>query len=339
MKNEPVLLDKIIGLTSLRDVELLEFSLLQTIQDYLKPRTISLVKVNKRGQPLSLTEFNQESCQVHYENITLSQPLQSAIQQFESSQSHELATQLDKDHVLTLYLLEESNHCASFLTLETKSCSTPNSSYLVSGFIQIYRNFCSLLAESQTDELTGLANRKTFEEYILKLYEQPVSFDENHPNNARLYGGKNYWLAIIDIDNFKTINDTFGHLYGDEVLLVLAQQLKTKFREDDAIFRFGGEEFVVILRAPDRDACHQILERLRESIAEHTFPGVGHITISIGAHQISADTFYVTLLDYADKALYHSKKSGRNRITFFEDMVANGLAKYEAVESGTVDLF
>lgn len=339
MKSEPRLLDKIVGLTSLRDVELLEFSLLKTIQDYLKPLRISILKVDKQGEPLVQTELVAGRCKVEYENIHLDPQLLESIHHFDSNHSQERTLYLDAQNVLTLHLLQQSTRFASYLVLHSENQSTPLSNHLVNGFIQVYRNFCDLLVDAQTDELTGLANRKTFEEYVLKLHDRPLAEALPHPQEQRNYSGKNFWLAIIDIDHFKRINDNYGHLYGDEVLVLLAQQLRSSFRDEDSIFRFGGEEFVAVLRAPDKDSCHSLLERLRQSIGNKQFPGVGNITISIGATHMTPEVFYITLLDYADKALYHSKNNGRDCTTFFEDMVDKGLACFEAVEGGDVDLF
>ena len=212
-------------------------------------------------------------------------------------------------------------------------------SYLVSGFIQVHRNFCELLMESQTDELTGLANRKTFEDNISKIHEMVVPDEHDYPRDKRHGNADMFWLAMIDVDHFKRVNDNYGHLYGDEVLILIAQLLNECFRDDDFVFRFGGEEFVAILRTPDRASCEKMLARLRGTVEEKEFPGVGNITISIGAVQMTPDTFHVTLLDYADQALYKSKDNGRNQVTFFEDMVSQGQAHYENVEAGEVDLF
>ena len=144
---------------------------------------------------------------------------------------------------------------------------------------------------------------------------------------------------MIDIDHFKSVNDRFGHLYGDEVLVLLAQVLKKCFRRDDLMFRFGGEEFVLLIRCPDRDTCRMTLERFRTAVEARDFPQVGRVTVSIGAVQFSRDTFPVTLLNYADQALYGSNGAGRNRVTFFEDMLSSGAAKVEDVKAGGVELF
>jgi diguanylate cyclase (GGDEF)-like protein len=98
-------------------------------------------------------------------------------------------------------------------------------------------------------------------------------------------------LAIIDIDNFKSVNDNFGHLYGDEILIQLAQIIRSSFRDEDLKFRFGGEEFVILLKASSIEACKHTLERFRQNVASQDFPTVGQVTVSIGSVQFTQDQF------------------------------------------------
>ena len=88
-----------------------------------------------------------------------------------------------------------------------------------------------------------------------------------------------YWLAVIDIDHFKRVNDLSGHLIGDEVLLLLARQMRVNFRFHDQLYRFGGEEFVVLMRCTNHADALAALERFRHQIEIHAFPQVGPITV------------------------------------------------------------
>ena len=117
--------------------------------------------------------------------------------------------------------------------------------------------------------------------------------------------------------------------------------MQSCFREEDLLFRFGGEEFVVILQIPDRTTSQVALERLRSTIEETDFPGgVGRVTISIGAIKMSSKIFHTTLMDYADQALYYAKNNGRNQVVFFSLLVAEGIAKYEDDhELGEIEMF
>ncbi|WP_181161393.1 GGDEF domain-containing protein [Maribrevibacterium harenarium] len=206
--------------------------------------------------------------------------------------------------------------------------------YIIKGMLSIYNNFSNLLAESQTDELTGLMNRKTFDESIVKLYQHfsdPMSQEGDQAPCT--------WLAIIDIDLFKHINDKYGHLYGDEILIHMARTLQQAFKPTDLLFRFGGEEFVVVLKDQTKQECMQSLENLRLAVERILVNEGEKLSVSIGATRFDHTVFHITLLDHADKALYFSKDNGRNQITFYEDMKARGLVEEEELESGDIDLF
>lgn len=213
---------------------------------------------------------------------------------------------------------------------------------MLSGILNIYNNFLALLNDSQTDELTGLANRKTFDSAITKVFDIPAVSAEkvdNERGQGTHEGNSPFWLAIMDIDNFKGINDQYGHLYGDEILIHVAQVIKNSFRYEDLQFRFGGEEFVVLLQAEDRERCEEVLERFRRSVEEYPFPNQQKVTISVGAVEFIKGVFHVTPIDYADQALYYSKNNGRNKVTFYEEMLASGEVLSKEIEEGDIELF
>lgn len=209
---------------------------------------------------------------------------------------------------------------------------------LVEGFARIYANYLGLLNESERDKLTGLYNRRTFERHMQRLLQRA----RQHAAGGSASDGDRergtLWLAILDIDHFKRINDTYGHLYGDEVILLLAQQMRSSFRQDDVLFRFGGEEFVVLLDAADENAAQTALERFRQRVADHAFPQIGRVTVSIGYAGIGPHDYPATVLDRADKALYFAKNNGRNQVFNYEGLRAKG-ALDESVAAGSVDFF
>lgn len=158
---------------------------------------------------------------------------------------------------------------------------------------------------SVTDALTKLYNRRYFESNFEREFMRVKRY------NSALS------IAIIDIDFFKKINDTYGHSCGDYVLREVAYLISKAFRQTDFVFRYGGEEFVVILTETAGDGAVTPLERLRKSIEDYNFKFHGEnlkVTISIG---ISSNTEFETsweMFDDADKALYEAKNDGRNRI-------------------------
>ncbi|WP_415891727.1 GGDEF domain-containing protein [Neptuniibacter sp. PT8_73] len=182
---------------------------------------------------------------------------------------------------------------------------------LIEGVFSIYEKQVALLDAKERDMLTGLPNRQTME---LSLNDV-VAFHRGHQNNHI----KSSWMVVLDIDHFKNINDTFGHLYGDEVLLHFAELMKKTFRYTDFLFRYGGEEFVVILNNADQEQAIQILERFHKAVQDYTFPS-GKLTVSIGYTEIDPVTPPMLHFEQADRALYHAKNNGRNLIVHFSEV-------------------
>ncbi len=203
--------------------------------------------------------------------------------------------------------------------------------HLILALLKVYSNYLTLLDESETDTLTGLLNRRTFDNNIEKIIsEYSVSDDEqtkSDPQNpARRAESSEFphWLAVIDIDHFKRVNDKFGHLYGDEVLLLLARQMRLIFRQNDKLFRFGGEEFVVVLDRTSQENAKVVLERFRSAIEHFRFPQVGKVTVSIGFVRMDKVDVSSAIIGRADQALYYAKHHGRNQVCFYEDLIAAG---------------
>lgn len=178
-----------------------------------------------------------------------------------------------------------------------------------------YRNLVILHDAKERDVLTRLPNRQSLESRLLSVWEHYCQ----NPVVDKLQQ-KSSWIAILDIDHFKRINDNFGHLYGDEVLLIFSQIMSKTFRHNDFLFRYGGEEFIVILNLATQAGAEIAFNRFRNAIADYNFPKVGKVTVSIGATHINSQFMQTTLLDHADKALYHAKETGRNKIVVYEDM-------------------
>lgn len=189
------------------------------------------------------------------------------------------------------------------------------------GIVTIFRNYLDALALGRIDGLTHLYNRKTFDEKLAELIGAPhASRDDLRPGRHHSHGGET-WLAVADIDRFKSINDNFGHVIGDEVLLIFSQIMLGTFRTDDLLFRYGGEEFAILLPHIDHDGALAVLERFRDAIFRQPIPQVGHISCSLGLTRIDDCTVPTTLFGRADQALYIAKNSGRNRVCCFEDLV------------------
>ncbi len=163
------------------------------------------------------------------------------------------------------------------------------------------------LDAAMTDKLTGMPNRESFDRHLDR--EIDLSKRLNLPLS----------LLVVDIDNFKMINDAYGHSSGDRALTLIAQTLINCLRRSDIAFRYGGEEFTVVLSHCDLNTAAQVAERLREAVGQlicHDGTRSFSLTVSIGLAQMKADENSYQLFDRADKALYQAKTDGRNRIIY-----------------------
>lgn len=165
--------------------------------------------------------------------------------------------------------------------------------------------------QTQVDSLTGLFNRRAFEKKINEEYER----SKRYLNPLS--------VLILDIDNFKTINDTYGHHGGDAALVKISETLREKTRQSDFPSRYGGEEFVLILPETDQDSALLVAGKIHESIRTCSFGTTARpfeLTVSIGVSSTSARFYsdWRELINDADRALYLAKNSGKDRIEIWQ---------------------
>lgn len=174
---------------------------------------------------------------------------------------------------------------------------------------ELARKQAELQRLASEDELTGLSNRR----HLLTRLEEELG------------RSRRYRLALsvllIDLDHFKRINDTYGHLIGDEVLERLGQMLRGSLRRSDLAGRFGGEEFCVVAAHTNADSARAFAERIRRMVGELNFAPQGkppfHVTCSIGVATADEATTATQLLARADEALYRAKNNGRNCVCVY----------------------
>ena len=174
---------------------------------------------------------------------------------------------------------------------------------LVSLVIRRYQQRIAALAT--TDSLTDLPNRRGFELHVEQALQEAQR--DSSPLCA----------VLLDLDNFKQINDRHGHLAGDEVLRRFAEQLRAALRQSDILCRWGGEEFILLLKNTDRHAAHELAEKLRQHCAEQRYPVGGEtlqVTVSLGLSQWLPGEALHDLLGRTDRALYRAKQAGRDRV-------------------------
>ena len=182
---------------------------------------------------------------------------------------------------------------------------------LKTAYQKLHRVYQKLRIAAVTDSLTGFLNRGALFERLgrelLHAYQQDISL----------------CLVMLDIDHFKRINDTHGHLFGDEILKSVAQRLKGAVRPYDFIGRYGGEEFLIVLIGVDENVAYSVAERIRRTISDREFEVNGlklSITVSLGVVPVKVsehgdiESLKDKLLLASDRALYKAKEEGRNRV-------------------------
>ncbi|WP_051321459.1 GGDEF domain-containing protein [Chrysiogenes arsenatis] len=172
---------------------------------------------------------------------------------------------------------------------------------------EVTQKLNELTCASRTDHLTGLFNRRALSEFL-----------DGHLTNTALHPLS---IILFDIDHFKRVNDTYGHLVGDHVLRQMAGELRHNVRDDDITARFGGEEFVVLLPKTNLGSAFKVAEKLRQQISLFDFgtddagQELGTITISVGVTTLKKGEAVDDFIARADRALYKSKQTGRNKST------------------------
>jgi diguanylate cyclase (GGDEF)-like protein len=170
------------------------------------------------------------------------------------------------------------------------------------------------------DNLTGLKTRAFFEEEARIYFDIAVSSVTHHATRRKQwFGFKNISFIFLDIDHFKSINDTYGHSAGDEVLKAVAETVITSVRDGDTAARWGGEEIAVTLvGATEKDAMHKAedIRRQVESIVFGKYPDL-NVTVSAGVASAERGSTFEEVLERADKALYKAKQAGRNRVVSY----------------------
>jgi diguanylate cyclase (GGDEF)-like protein len=235
-------------------------------------------------------------------------------------------------HMLTLVPMgcHDETHCL----VEIASDIAPSlaDERMIRGVQRFYSHLRALLDENERDALTRLLNRKSFDETFLRMalhldvsesVERLVLAPEDERRNG--HGAPpRCWLGVIDIDHFKRVNDQHGHLIGDEVLILVGHLMRSTFRHADRLYRFGGEEFVVLLRAKDARDAGVAFERFRAAVEAHSFPQVGRLTVSIGFTEVLGTDTPSTAFQRADEAVYYAKHQGRNLVADHDALVDVG---------------
>jgi diguanylate cyclase (GGDEF)-like protein len=343
-------IEHLADLTGLRDRDVLDVSLVGALTDLLRPAEVGIHRVvGEADQRCWLTRACMKRGDTTARADPLwaepgSLPLLEAFPQRLACLRGEEAFELPGPPAVAYFPMATEWQAVGVLEITSDEPLTADELRLVSSILRIYRNFQGLLDYSERDTLTGLLNRKTFDDSFLRVASTAASLPPPRAEAAagtelrRPLPGGALWLAVIDIDHFKRVNDAFGHLIGDEVLLLLSRLMRSTFRFHDHLYRFGGEEFVVLMRCTDTGAAFTALERLRRNVAGYRFPQIEHITVSIGVTALRAGDSPSSAFERADRALYHVKQNGRDQVADHDQLVAAGLLSENRRDS-SIELF
>jgi len=316
-------------ITSYKDKHLLEDSLVKTIQELLPGGSQRLFSVTYENKVLSIKlRAYSESADVNSTNAKINENLLiTMFKKVIKTKTVEVFPCEDKINWHIVYPEFDANKKIFAILLYT--CKNPNitTQQTLNGIFRVYANYLRLLDKSERDKLTGLYNRETLDNQIIKVLVNGTEESQTptQEEERRASDQKYTFLGIIDIDHFKSINDNLGHLYGDDILVLVARLLTESFtRECDLVFRYGGEEFVILITSSSTEEALKAFERLRLNIQNYQFPQLDQLTVSIGFEKITHQISPHDVIAAADKALYFAKESGRNRTEFYPSLIAEG---------------
>lgn len=337
----PALIGRVADATEHRDREALDGSVARLLLEFLRARRVTLYRLledqpcarmarrasvetgavaNVRDTPSDIDALPRVTDHPWWQQCLMSRRLVHA-------------SGLDESH-MSIFPIEDRGRVAGMLEVLAEEPMPPRDATLVQGMLRILKNQLALLEYGERDTLTGLLNRKTLEGRIHKLAAKL----RDPGAEAIAASGQACWLGLLDIDHFKAINDQHGHLFGDEVLLLVSQVMKDTFRGADELFRFGGEEFVILLEQADEAGAHVAFDRLRRAVEAFAFPNSARVTVSLGYTRITAQDVPTTGVERADAALYFAKHHGRNNVRQYEKLVESGeLTRKE--NEGEIEMF
>ena len=340
-------IDSLAEITRYQDREILEKSLLETLAETVPSEEYRLYKVQRPPPKLELTIVANKITDRDVINETQTD------HKLTESLQRSIADAIENKDVITLDseefsykgnifpVFDKHGEISAVLVQFTKHLCFDDQR-IVFGLLRIYSNYLNLLHENVRDKLTGLLNRETLNKEILSIL-----MDKSHTKKRiqtigfrRASDETQYWLGVIDVDHFKSINDKFGHLFGDEVLILMAGYMTDIFRDDDLLFRYGGEEFVVLIKVLTKQDAFNVFDRLRRKISQHSFPQIGNMAISIGMVEIDGQEGSSDVIHSADKALYYAKDHGRNQVCIYEDLVSAGkITQEQKIKAKEINLF
>jgi diguanylate cyclase (GGDEF)-like protein len=330
-------LDAIVELTRHRDPQELATALLQTLRASVAAQQVRLLALSNDNRD---TEFSEGNIQ----NVLVFDPIESGGDKPRLlSEDADLLSCVRTQSPVSkespggrrvVFPIFGVHHVRALLVIEGLRDGIVSHD-LLAKLLRVYSNQMFILSRGEVDPLTGLYNRQSFYERVRRIASRPTperrAFDDVET--------RSHCFALFDIDFFKQVNDLYGHLYGDEVLLLLARLMTRSFRREDLLFRYGGEEFAAVLVNVDLENAERMLERFRAAVEAYSFPQLEPKTVSIGFTAVCAEHGVDKIVMCADKALYYAKNHGRNQVCRYEKLIAEGKLEPVTVAEGDIELF
>lgn len=333
-------LNAAVALTQQHDSRTLAECLIETLRRFCSAKEIILYNISNTHNDLEFNESNIHNAVV-WNALDDSGKMGRMIREFQGllrcvQTQKMVVTDSEREGYRNLVLpIYGSRYLMGLLAIEEVAADEFDVE-IVAKFLQIYAHLGILLNRNEHDALTGLLNRESFDRRMKSMLQSIGDSDRRSPLPSGAYAK---CFAILDIDHFKKVNDQFGHLYGDEVLLLFSRLMTRTFRHGDLLFRYGGEEFAVVLINIDIETALGVLDRFRQVVAEYDFPQIGKLSVSIGVTIMEESDAMATVIDQADKALYFAKQTGRNRVYSYEKLVADGRLTRSEIRAGDIELF
>jgi diguanylate cyclase (GGDEF)-like protein len=337
------IIDYLTEMTGFRDRESLDLALVAGLKEIVNPLSVGIYRPVGDPQDLRwLTCARQRaddlvaSADPAWAELSGLPRLADHPDRCRALEGHPVRTTRGGTH-LNLFPMATERGIGGVLEAETAEAMDDSVHSTVCGVLHVYCNFQNALDYGERDTLTGLLNRKTFDERFYKTVQTLAPAGEELGRRRKMPVARR-WVGMIDIDFFKVVNDRFGHLIGDEVLLLLSRLMGASLRTQDQLYRFGGEEFVALLACADAADATHAFERLRRKTEAFDFPQVGQVTISVGFTEIFPGDSASSALGRADRAVYRAKAKGRNQVQDHERLVAEGELGPAEI-AGEIELF
>lgn len=341
----PAIVDCLAELTRHRDREQLDVTLASAFRALFNPRAVAVYrKVGDAGQERWMTRARLSSRDAAPAADPMWTPLNSLphLREYPArceALAGRIVNAARAGGYVAVFPLATDREIVGVLEMQTDTELGAHAERIVCSILSVYRNFEGLLEYSERDTLTGLLNRKTFDETFLKIITRGANAASVAHARRAIHPDPPHWLGLIDIDFFKSVNDRYGHLIGDEVLILQSRLMRSTFRYEDRLYRFGGEEFVALIRCPTESDAARVFERLRLNTANYAFPQVGQVTISVGFTRVRPGDSPSSALGRADQCVYFAKAHGRNQVRGFDALRASGALAEALQPVGDVDLF